>query len=191
MGLIHRGFDLARLRRPRGCFRFRLLRFRLLCLGFRCLAFLLESGGLCLLLFLRSFLVRLLFLPLLGLVLLPEPEGHCARIPGSLVIRVMPLKSSAQPLGSVPGGTSPARSHHAGPHGPAAYLFAPRCLENLVVGGIKSRRTRFTLREKPADVLETRVILIFNDPAYEIGRGLSGPTVLQEDSSGRFFSRRV
>src|SRR2546421_701830 len=90
--VVHRGLDFTRLRRTRRRFRLRFLRFRFLCLGFCGLALLL-ADGLRLRLFLRLFLVRLLFLPLLGLVLLPEPEGHLARIPGSLVIRVVLLWS--------------------------------------------------------------------------------------------------
>src|SRR2546430_3240040 len=92
VGLVHRRLDFTRLPRTRRCFRLPVLRFRFLCLGFRGLALLL-ADWLRLRLFLRLFLVRLLFLPLLGLVLLPEPAVHLTRIPGSLVIRVVLLWS--------------------------------------------------------------------------------------------------
>src|SRR5256885_13834839 len=88
MGLVHCRFDFARLRRPRRCLRLgllglgrvglRLLCFRLLDLRFRRLDLLLTRGGRRFLFFLLLFLVCLLFFPLLGLLLLPEPEGHRA-----------------------------------------------------------------------------------------------------------------
>src|SRR5438132_14431948 len=88
IGLVHCRFDLARLRRTRRCFRLgllglgllglRLLCFRLLDLGFRRLDLFLTRGGRRFLFFLLLFLVCLLFFPLLGLLLLPEPEWHRA-----------------------------------------------------------------------------------------------------------------
>src|SRR5437879_5400542 len=83
MGLVHRRCDLARLRRTRRCLRLgllgrRLLCFRLLDLRFRRLDLFLTRGGGRFLFFLLLFLVRRLFFPLLGLLLLPEPEGHRA-----------------------------------------------------------------------------------------------------------------
>src|SRR5207237_9706144 len=76
-------FDRARLRRVRRCLRLwllglRLLCFRLLDLRFRRLDLFLTRGGGRFLFFLLLFLVRRLFFPLLGLLLLPEPEGHRA-----------------------------------------------------------------------------------------------------------------
>src|SRR5438309_9914667 len=88
MGLVHCRLDFARLRRTRRCLRLgllglgrlglRLLCFRLLDLRFRRLDLFLTRGGRRFLFFLLFFLVCLLFFPLLGLLLLPEPEGHRA-----------------------------------------------------------------------------------------------------------------
>src|SRR5256885_16140366 len=83
MGLVHRRIDLARLRRTRRCFRLGLLglgllSLRLLALRFRRLDLFVTRGGRRFGFFLLLFLVCLLFFPLLGLLLLPEPEGHRA-----------------------------------------------------------------------------------------------------------------
>src|SRR5213076_2598572 len=71
----------------------------------------------------------------------------------------------------------------------ASYLFRP----TRQCGGRRRRVPphSFRPREEPADVLETRTILVLNDPAYEVGRGLASPTVLKEDSGGRLLPRRV